>query len=377
MKILSIIETLGKGGAERVLVNTLPELQKLGIDCEVAILFEREDLAEELEAYGIKVHRLNLSYKWNVIEGIFKLNRLMRDNHYDIIHAHLFFAYFYASLMKLFHSKIKTVTTFHNLAYNTYPANTLMKKLRKKLDALVVTQLIDKKVAVSHAVREHYSQHLNIDHVDLIFNSFPLDVMDATLHKGRTEVLKKYADVALFDTFSITPGRLVKEKGHGTLLEAMESVNKQGMKLCHFIVGSGPLEEEINRGIEEKKLLNVILIPGLVQNELFELIKACDFTIIPSISEGFGMVVGEVMALGSPLVATEVDGILEMVTDEKEGLLVPSRDSHALVEAIERLYKDKALRNLLAMNAKEKIKKFDTKRIAKQWKAYYEGMMYG
>jgi len=66
MKILSVIESLGIGGAERILVNTLPELQKLGLDCEVVTLFERNDLAEELEEHGIKVHRLNLSYKWNI-----------------------------------------------------------------------------------------------------------------------------------------------------------------------------------------------------------------------------------------------------------------------------------------------------------------------
>ena len=76
MKILSIIETLGSGGAERVLVNTLPELQKQGIDCEVVILFERDDLAGELEVEGIKVHRLHLSNKWNVIEGISKLKSI-------------------------------------------------------------------------------------------------------------------------------------------------------------------------------------------------------------------------------------------------------------------------------------------------------------
>ena len=52
MKILFLIETLGNGGAERVLVNTLPELKKLGIICEVAILFKRDDLAVELEEHG-------------------------------------------------------------------------------------------------------------------------------------------------------------------------------------------------------------------------------------------------------------------------------------------------------------------------------------
>ena len=165
MRVLSVIETLGNGGAERVLVNTLPELQRLGIECEVAILFDRDDLADELEAKGVKVHRLDLRYRWNVIEGIFKLMVLVKENNYDIIHAHLFFAYFYSGLVKLFNTKVKTVTTFHNLGYDTYPANTMIKKLRKKLDACVVNCLIDHKVAVSSAVKEHYSRHLNIPDV--------------------------------------------------------------------------------------------------------------------------------------------------------------------------------------------------------------------
>ncbi len=375
MRILFIIETLGNGGAERVLVNTLPELKKLGIDCEVAVLFfDRDGFVEELEAHGIKVHSLNLSHKWNMPEGISKLNTLVKDNHYDIVHAHLFFAYFYAGLVKIFNSKIKTVTTFHNLGYNTYPANTFMKKLRKKMDALVVNKLIDKKVGVSSAVKEHFEKHLNIPVVDLIFNSFPLEAMDTSEKVERSEVLKKYLNLSNYDAFSITPGRLVKEKGHMYLLEAIQQLNED-TNLCHFIVGAGPLEKEIKKEIEKKKLSNVVLISGLEQKSLFTLIKVCDFVITPSISEGFPMVVGECMALSKPIIATKISGVVDMIEDEKEGLLLPPKNSQALVQAIERLYDDKTLQTTLATNAKEKIKQFDTKIIAKQWVKYYEDMV--
>ncbi|WP_373032847.1 glycosyltransferase family 4 protein [Sulfurovum sp.] len=377
IKILSVIETLGNGGAERVLINTLPALQKIGIECEVAILFETDDLAEELEMQGIKVHRLHLSHKWNVVEGIYKLNQLIKKHHYDIIHAHLFFAYFYTGLIKLFHTNVKTVTTFHNLGYNTYPATTFVKKLRKNLDAFVVNKLVDKKVAVSGAVRDHYVAHLNISHVDVIFNSFPLGQIDTAQDIKATEILKKYVNASKYDLFSITPGRLVKEKGHTYLLEAIERLDKVTIKLCHFIVGSGPLEEDIKSEIKEKKLLNVVLIPGLLQEDLFQFIRACDFVVVPSISEGFGMVVGEAMALVKPIVATDIDGVVDMIENNKEGLLVPAKNSEALAKAIERLYNDAALRDSLAENAKEKIKQFDTKIIAKQWKAYYEEMLRG
>jgi glycosyltransferase involved in cell wall biosynthesis len=375
IKLLTVIETLGKGGAERVLVNTLPQLQKEGIACEVAILFERDDLAEELERYGIKVHRLHLSYKWNIFEGIYKLNRLVKDKHYDIIHAHLFFSYFYTGLIKIFHSKIKTVTTFHNLGYNIYPANTVIKKLRKKLDAFVVSKLIDNKVAVSNAVKKHFEKHLNIPQTDLIFNSFPLDKIDSRLTVQSKRIMERYINMHRYDVFSITPGRLVKEKGHHYLLEAMEKLQNSDVNLCHFIVGSGPLERTIKREIEIKKLSNVILLSDMNQEKLFALIKVCDFAVIPSVSEGFGMVVGEAMALGVPVIASNINGITDLVETEKQGLLIPSKDSNALAEAIEKLYKDKALQASLAKNAKEKIKQFDTKVIAKQWKVYYEEML--
>lgn len=375
MKNLFLIETLGIGGAERVLVNTLPELQKLGIACEVAILFDRDDLAEELEARGIKVHRLSLSYKWNVIEGVFKLNQLLSKNHYDIIHAHLFFAYFYTGLIKPFHPKIKSVTTFHNLGYSVYPATSVWKKLRKKLDAFVVNRLIDKTVAVSRAVAEHYSHHLDIVHVDLIFNSFPLSTINSLTGVPRLEILKRYVDIKSVDCFSITPGRLVKEKGHSYLIEAMQEVKIKSPSLCHFIVGAGPLEKQIATSIREKKIKNVLLIPGLSQEELFVLIQACDFVVVPSISEGFPMVVGESMALGKPIIATNISGVVDMIDDENNGLLVSPKNSQALAQAIERLYSDTELRMKLAKNAQEKIKQFDAKIIARQWKTYYEKML--
>lgn len=375
MKILFIIETLGNGGAERVLVNTLPELQRLGIKCDVAILFSQDELAKELEIQDIKVYRLNLSYKWNIIEGIIKFNKLLKYNHYDIIHAHLFFAYFYTGLVKFLHPEIMTVTTFHNLGYNTYPAHTLIKKLRKKLDAFIVNKLIDKKVAVSNAVKEHYTKHLNLSQVDRIFNSFPLEEIDTSSNLENFKILKKYVNITLYDNFSITPGRLVKEKGHQYLLEAIESVNKDGLNLCHFIVGAGPLEEEIKKVISKKKLSNVILISGLPQKELFALIKACDFVVIPSISEGFPMVVGECMSLGKPIIATKISGVVDMIENEKEGLLIPSHDSQGLTKATEKLCVDNEMRIHLAKNAKEKIKQFDTKIIARQWKSYYEEML--
>lgn len=364
LKLLTIIETLGKGGAERVLVNTLPELQKIGIECEVAILFDTDDLACELNSLGIKVHKLKLSYKWNILEATSKLKKLYASNNYDIVHAHLFFAHFYTALSLLFNNNIKKVVTFHNLGFNEYPANTVFKKVRKKLEEFCVKQF-DRKTAVSRAVMEHYSEHLHLEHVDIIHNSFPID----KFQQYKTKKVEK-------DTFSVLmPGRLVPKKGHKFFIEAIRILNTKDLKIQYFIVGSGPLENEIK--LQIKDIDNVTLKDAIPHHALMELYNDMDLIVVPSIHEAFGLVVGEAMIMKKAIVATEVDGIVEMITNEKEGLLVPSKDAKSLSSAIERVYHDSCLKSTLSKNAEEKIVQFDTKIIAKQWKKYYDKLQGG
>ena len=362
INLLTIIETLGKGGAERVLVNTLPELQKIGIACEVIILFEKDDLANELEEFGIKVHRLNLSYKWNIFEATRKLNKIYKSKNYDIVHAHLFFAHFYTALSLLFNKKIKKVVTFHNLGFNEYPAKSSIKKIRKKIEEFCV-KTFDLNTAVSNAVREHYSFHLNLKDVQIINNSFPLANFEK--YKGEKEN---------FNSFTIlTPGRFVHKKGHKYLIEAIKILIEKSNNFKFLIIGDGPLKDGIKK--ETKKISNINILDALPHSELMQLYRNVDLIVIPSIYEAFGLVVGEAMIMGTPIIATKVDGIVEMIENRKEGLLIEPANPKELADAIEEMYKNKKLRDEFVINAKEKIKEFDTENIAKKWLKYYEDII--
>lgn len=370
MKLLAVIETLGKGGAERVLVNTLPELKKLGIDCEVAILFDKDDLSKELEIKGIKVHKLNISYKWNIFEGVYKLNKLIQENKYDIVHAHLFFAYFYTGLVNALNKKIKTVLTFHNLAYDAYPANTFIKKLRKKLDKFVTNKLIDKKTAVSKAVKLHFEKHLCVRDIEIIPNSFPIKSLEK-FYEINENILKEYG-IQKKDKFIImTPGRLVKEKGHMFLIEAIKILNKKYDNLIFLFVGEGPLKNYLINISPS----NVYFLGEISHDKLMKLYNEVDLVVMPSIHEAFGLVIGEAMIMKKSIIATNIDGIKEIIDNKISGILVSVRDSKALSEAIEKLYKDEKMRMFLAANANEKIKKFDSRLIAKRWQKLYEDLI--
>jgi len=377
IKLLTVIETLGQGGAERVLVNTLPALQKLGIECEVATLFDPDDLAKELDSEGIKVHRLHLSYKWNIIEGVFKLNQLLKNNRYDIVHAHLFFAIFYTGLLKVFFPLIKTVSTFHNLTFSLYPPNTLWKKIRIKIESLIVKKFIDRNTACSEAVAKHYKHFLSLSRVDVIYNGFSLE----TLNLFPNEILPNLSDYFSLqkpNLILVTPGRAHIQKGHHYLLEAIQLLNKDKLKIGFLFIGDGPEYENISVEIRSKKLEKwVTQLHAVEQRALFKIVLASDIVILPSISEGFPMVIGEAMSLGKPIIATKVSGIPELIDDRKEGLLVPAKNPVQLAKSIELMIQDSVLRNRMAENAKKKVADFDLQIITKQWKRYYEGMLNG
>lgn len=371
MKLLTVIETLGQGGAERVLLNTLPKLKDLGVDCEVAMLFQKDDLKEELEKKGIKVHKLDIRNRWNIVSAVNKLDELVRRGNFDILHAHIFFAHFYTGLLKLRNRNFKSVVTFHNMGYNTYPATTLWRKIRKKIDSYVVNRMIDYRTGVSTAVKEHYKEHLNLRQIDLVHNGFPTDDIHAAVKSTNPfgEFEEKFVVV--------TPGRLVKEKGHHYLLNSVQKINQRikSDEILFVIVGKGPLLRIIQDQIATLGLKNVRLAGALPHRDLLNYLNYSDMVIIPSISEGFPMIIGEAMILGKPILTTSVGGIPDFIDQHINGIMVAAKDSEGLADEFYRLYADKERLSRLAENARTKSHGFDINIIAVQWMAIYHTLV--
>ena len=366
MKILTVIETLGRGGAEQLIVNILPQINKLGIDTEVLILFDKDDLAPELEKYDIKVHKLNLSYKWNIFEATVKLIKFFRNKKYDIIHAHLFFSVFYMGISSLL-LNVKTVVSFHNLAYNMYPANTMWRKIRKKIESLIVNKCFDIKIAVSNTVKKHFQKHLGIQKIDVIFNAVSVEKIQK-ITKTKNYLPHKNNFKQIF----VTPGRFVKEKGHKELLEAIEIINKKNAEFGFYFIGDGPTKPELVKNIKSKKLNNVIILDALKHEELICAIKEADIVIIPSISEGFSLLVAECLILKKPIIATKTGAIPDMIINNKNGILVEVGNVVELYTQINLLSNNKELQNKFIRNSDKNIQLFDIQTIVNKWKKLYE-----
>lgn len=333
MKVLHVIDSLGRGGAEQQLVSLLPELARQGCPVEVAVLRGPYDLQSELEARGVPVHHLPTGHKWNLLRSSRSIARLARGINADTVHAHLYFPAVSVAMMRLLRMhKAQTFVTFHNLAYAGANRASLGLAVKKHMAAALYPGRIDGMFAVSKAVADHYRQALRLPHVEVVHNPV---VIPAQVAVGkRSDSVPRI----------VLPGRLVPEKGHADLIQALTLLK---MPVSVTFAGGGPLEAELQSASPEIRITGV-----LTHDRMLEEIAAADLVVIPSRFEGFGLTALEAMALGRPVIATTAGGLREVLGDG--GILVPASDPESLAAAIERVLSDPDLAKRLGQAGQDR-----------------------
>lgn len=144
------------------------------------------------------------------------------------------------------------------------------------------------------------------------------------------------------------------------------------MPNIHFIMlGDGPDAEQLK---DESKTLTNMEWLGFKQNP-GDYFAALDLFVFPSRNEGLGSTLLDVMDFMVPIIASDVDGIPDIVKHEQTGLLIPVNNADALAKAILRLFNDKPLREQLATTAKEKLDNFTPATMAKRYLALYRSLL--
>jgi glycosyltransferase involved in cell wall biosynthesis len=165
-------------------------------------------------------------------------------------------------------------------------------------------------------------------------------------------------------------GRLVETKGLRYLLEAFAMVQRTQSDLMLTIVGDGPMRDKVRHLIsvlgQEK---NVRLLGGVRQSDLPEIYRRATLAVFPyADQEGFGLVVVEAMGCGSPVIASDLPAIREIVESGVTGILTPPGDSAALAGALRQCLADMTLRSRLARSALDSVRQqFDWPSIAARY----------
>lgn len=364
MRVLHVIESLGRGGAEQLLATLLPELERQGVAVGVLVRDCPMDLAPQIEAYGIGVTRLAPRNRWNLIGMAREIARHAQCKKADVVHAHLYFPAVTTALMKVLRlCTLPTCVTFHNLAYAGANQSGIKLTGRRLLARVLYRAGIDAFFGVSAAVARHYENNLGLRKVTVIPNPVDFTVIKETAAMESTTA----ADLVL-------AGRMVREKGHSDFLEALSQLAKQGSHPSVIIAGDGPLREAIESQAEDLGLRPQITFTGaLAHKDLLRVIGSAKIAVIPSRFEGFGLVALEAMALGRAIIASDAGGLPEVVGDT--AVVVQAGEPSSLAEAISALLSDPERQNEMGKRAAIRAMDFDLRHVAARQVMAYRALL--
>ena len=325
--ILHISRTMDIGGAERIVYQLSSDLKDEFDSVHVAStggLWE-----SELVAKGIQHHKiLDIDSKnpVTVLKLLFSIHQIIKNNEITIVHTHHRMAAFYIRLLKLVHPKLIHVYTAHNVFKDKLPLYGFALKNAKS-------------VAVGEAVNKNLKEDVGITDSRVIYNGVVLKETD-----DQVDEIISYGGIKLGCI-----ARLSEQKGLTYLLDAMSLLTVKDIRL--FIVGDGELRNELENKVKKLDLQDSVTFLGY-RKDIAECINSFDFCVLPSVFEGFGLVAIEAFMNSKTLVATDIPGLNEVVTN-KNGVIVPAKDPAALASAIDKLATDATLRQELASQAKK------------------------
>ncbi len=165
-------------------------------------------------------------------------------------------------------------------------------------------------------------------------------------------------------------GSLIEVKGHKYLIEACRLLRERGLKFACHLIGDGPDRRKLQRRIADAGLEDAVVLHGAkTRCEVAEMLNRADVAVQPSVRtkrgsrEGIPVSLMEAMIGRTPVVASRISGIPELVEDGRTGILTPPRDVAALADALERLRADAPMRRRMGAAGREKVlREFDLNR---------------
>ena len=360
-RVLVLAKGLGRGGAERLLVETARRLDPERFHVEVAYLLPWKDaLVPELAAAGVPVHGLRGAGLRGMAWPL-RLRRLVRNGRVDLVHTHMPLPAAVARLV-LPGRRPAFVHTEHNLWSRYRWATRWANRLTYRRNAAVV--------AVSEAVAASIGS--TRVPVEVVVHGVELvaPAVDAAARLRARSALGLDPDVPVVGTV----GNHTAKKDHATLLDAVARLATDVPDVQLVLVGSGPLTGELGARAQRLGIAERVHLVGS-RPDARELLAALDVFALSSRFEGLPLALLEAMAAGLPVVATTVGGVPEVLTDGVDGLLVEPGDAGALQVALGKLLADPALARQLGARARLRAESFDIDRAAERIVGVYETVL--
>lgn len=350
MKILHVITSLRTGGAEKLMTELLSRLRDLGNTVEL-LLFDgtRTPFYDEIEKTGITIHHLAIGGNVYSPLYIFRLRNYLKN--YDIIHTHNTACQYFVPLANMLSlTKCKLFTTEHNTfnrRRNIFGWKYIDRFIYKHYDSII-------------SISQKATDNLTF----FIGNKYKIE----TIENGVDLSTFKYLSPPNFNSIDYIITMIAgfrKQKDQDTLIKAL-SLLPQEYKL--WLVGDGERRGILEKQVADLNLVNRVKFWG-IRSDIPQILEKSHIVVLSSHWEGLSLSSIEGMASGRPFIASDVDGLREIVSGY--GILFPHQDVKTLANKIKSLCENKEKYNQVVHACQEKAKQYDINIMADKYNQRY------
>ena len=359
-KLLFLIHDLGHGGAEKVLVNLVNNMDPEKFDITVLALFgggvNEQFLKPHIRYQTVFPRTFRGNSHLMKLLTPRQLHRLFIREHYDIE-----VSYLEGPSARIISGcpdpKIRKICWIH---IEQKTQDRACRSFRNYEEAMRSYETFDRLVCVSEAVKS--------DFLSLLSVKTPVDVLYNTNESRQiVEESQKSVDTGLFSDDEIRligVGKLMKGKGFQRLIPILEKLRRDGYPVHLYLLGAGPMQEDLRRLAKQHDIEKQITFLGYQTNP-YKYVSRCDLFVCASYSEGFSTAATEALIVGTPVCTVEVSGMKEMLGENNEWGIVTENDEEALYRGIKRLLDDPALLAHYKEKAAQRGKTFSTENTVK------------
>lgn len=360
IKVLHIIKSLGRGGAEMLLPETLKLHNQTKFEFHyIYFLPWKDQMVNALKDAGGKVSCFEAKDNIRLILQYKKIITYCKKHEIALIHCHLPWAGFVGRLVHK-RNDLPVLYTEHNMQERYHKVTKTINKLSFNSQSLAFGVSED----VSKSIKENINPKIP---VKTLLNGVNTDSFIKTPHSEIREEFNIPKDAIVLGNVAVFrfQKRLVE------WLQVLHDLRRKGLNVYGIIVGAGPLEEEIKDEWKRLGLENVVFFAGL-QTNVKPYFEAMDIFMMSSSFEGLPIALLEAMSMECAVVSTDAGGIKEVIRNEKDGLTVPVEKWQELSEKVALLIQNKMKLEEFQKAARERVmESFSLKRMVNELEDYY------
>lgn len=366
-RVLLLNQSYSGGGAELVAATICRNLAPERFDVSLCHLRERGERGEELAGDGYRV--FGLSDARGGLSGprsMLKLVDIVKSERFDLIHSHSTDALVAGSVARLLDPGVRLIHTFHFGNYPRHRPDNLRfeRAFHPVPDALVAVGYEQRKT-----IRATYG--MPESRIVTVWNG-----VDPPKSDPDGEIVRPYRDAGKVVIGTI--GTFIEQKGLGYLLDVAFELRKRTDRAVFLIAGGGPLEREMWGKAEQAGLGDTVKFLGWIPNAAARVLPVLDVFVQTSLWEAMSMAILEAMAVGKPVVATDVGENRHMVPNGVAGFIVPPRDAAAMVAALEPLIESEASRREMGEAGRRlRLRNFTAAAMVERYRELYDDVLFG